>query len=202
MEQTTHWLEAPVMTATVPTPATPENSGPTARRSIDLDWIEQKIDDYEKVNGKLGPKQRAAMMDAARRGETETMQRRHPLGAGAELGVDHRSETTRSAVAAVLREYFNGTLERGKINKPVDRSAAVTGAELADKMVSRLEVSNALVRLRRNYISLHQCILRHYQDGLTKAQIAERWHKSPRTVANEIAAALDLLVEWIYVDIT
>lgn len=157
---------------------------------------------YEQIHGPLPEHQRRDLLAAGReRDRLAPFKKRDPIGGGATPGLDHRTRANRSAVASVLREYFGGTLDRGTMTKPVERSDSVTGAELADRMVSRLEISTALVGLRRNYLSLWLAVTREYRDNLTRSVIAERWRKSPATVTKDVEAGLDVLIASVFVDL-
>jgi len=167
----------------------------------DSDPNELAMRNYETLHGHFGRQQREDLLAAARSEEYVARTNRDPIGHHSALGVDHRTRANRSAVASCLREYFGGTLERGRMNKPVERSESHTGAELADRMTSRLEVANALVSLHREHLNLWLAVVRQYRDNLTRAQIAERWHKSRQTVSYEIDAGLDVLIERLYLDV-
>lgn len=155
---------------------------------------------YENEHGPLNEHARREALQAGReRDRLAPFKARDPLGAGSTPNLDHRTRANRSAVASVLREYFGGTLDRA-LNKPVERSDSMTGAELADRMVSRLEVAAALVLLRRDHLNCWLAVTREYRDGLTRTVIAERWRKSVKTVTRDIEEGLDHMIAIVFVD--
>lgn len=157
---------------------------------------------YEDTHGPLNEHTRRDLLAAGReRDRLAPFKARDPLGAGSTPNLDHRTRANRSAVASVLREYFGGTLDRA-LNKPVERSDSVTGAELADRMVSRLEISTALVKLRRDHLNCWLAVTREYRDGISRSEIAERWHKAPSTVKRDVEDGLDVLILGIFRDLT
>jgi hypothetical protein len=165
-----------------------------------IDPQEQAMARYEELHGHFGRVQRESLLEAARSEEQMSRVSRDPIGHHSEPGKDHRTRANRNAVASVLREYFAGILDRDKLNKPVERSESRTGAELADRVTSRFEIASALNLLHGQDRELWFYVVRHYRDGLTREQIAERWHKSPRTVKVAIEAGLDVMIERLWVD--
>lgn len=167
-----------------------------------IDPHEAALRAYEELHGPLSEHQRRDLLAAGRaRDQLAPFKRRDPLGHGATAGLDHRTRANRSAVSSVLREYFGGTLDLAALNKPVERSDSQTGAELSDRMTSRLEVSTALASLQRGYRDLWLAIMREYRDGLSRAEIAERWRKSPATIKRDVEQGLDVLILGIFVDL-
>src|ERR1051325_8529786 len=166
-----------------------------------LDPHEQALRAYEDKVGPLPEHQRRDLLAAGRaRDQLPRFTKRDPVGHGATPGLDHRTRANRSAVASVLREYFGGTMEHTPINKAVERSDSQTGAELADRIASYFEVANALASLRRDHKNLWLAIIREYKQNLSRAVIAERWHKAPSTVTRDVEAGLDALIVPIFRD--
>jgi hypothetical protein len=165
--------------------------------------INQKIRAYEDRTGTQFTEHERTDIRTGRKAQgAEPRKELHPLGHHATPGLDHRTRANRNAVASVLREYFAGTLDRDKLNKPVERSDSRTGAELADRVTSRFELASALNLLNGRNKDLWLVVVRHYRDNITREQIADRWHQSPKTVRTSIEAALDVLIERLWIDPT
>jgi len=174
----------------------------TRGANVSLDRHELAMRAYESERGPLNEHARRDLLAAGRaRDQLDPRKSRDPLGHDSTPGLDHRTRANRSAVASVLREYYAGTLDHVALNKPVMRSDSQTGTELADKMVSRLEVAAALALLRRHDLAAWLAVTREYRDGLTRAELAERWRKAPATIKREAEAGLDALIVTIFIDV-
>ena len=72
-----------------------------------------------------------------------------------------------------------------------------TGQQLSDRMVSRLEIANALRLLpyvERRVVELYLI------EGKAKTMVCDRLRISPATLCREMRAALDTIVAVVYAD--
>ena len=118
----------------------------------------------------------------------------HPLGHAARVDEDPRTKANRDAVAGVLRLYFENALVRS-INSHED---AAIGLALTDRMVSQLELGEALAWLNFERLDLSILLLFKYRDGWTDGQIAQRLHMGRGGVSDKINAGLDYLIQRIW----
>lgn len=122
----------------------------------------------------------------------------HPLGG---LPTESaRSQANRDALVYVLRLFFAGALARDRINLPIRRGGSATGAELAPRFVSELELINALEELRSRRADLHALVLVCYADGKSRREIARILRLARETVGEKIELGLGMLLDTIFSD--
>ena len=96
---------------------------------------------------------------------------------------------------ADLAAYLAGEYRSGVPWRLTVRHPSATGQQLSDRMVSRLEVANALRTLPYRQRRVVELL---YQEDLPVAEVAHRLGVSPRTVSSERHAALVAMVVLIY----
>lgn len=94
-----------------------------------------------------------------------------------------------------LAHYLEGEFRDGRPYAPTGRRPDRTGRQLTDRMVSRLEVENAMRFLpyrQRRLIALR------YGEGLSVVEVCRILGCSPQTYARERLAAIEAMVLAIY----
>lgn len=94
-----------------------------------------------------------------------------------------------------LGAYLHGEYRAGVPWKTTVRHASATGYELSDRIVSRLEIANALRDLPYRQKRLVELV---YEHGLSRQQACHRLGISDRTFDREQAAALRAIVDRVY----
>jgi len=94
-----------------------------------------------------------------------------------------------------LAAYLAGEYRSGVPWRLTVRHTTATGQALADRLVSRLEVANALRALPHRQRRVVELL---YEEDRPPAEVATRLGVSERTVYNDKMAALAAMVEVIY----
>lgn len=107
-----------------------------------------------------------------------------------ELAFGEKLRATRA-----LRHYLQGEYQTLPLKLHSGRTASDTGLRLSDRIVSRLEVGQALQALEYRP---RRCLELRFFEGLTVEEAAEILHCSTSTVVKETSQALALMARDIF----